>query len=897
MTAHRRSSFRCVLLAAAALLVGATALAPAAGATPSQAAPAGGDDAAILDLVGCLQGSHRLAVVFLIDESKSLQLTDPDARRVDAAQAALSTLATLSQGSGDQRTSVDVTFAAFSNTYRTVRSWTSLRPATEPRLARSLSGFAKRDQGTDTDFVNALTGARRALASRSAALTADGGTAPCKAVLFFTDGEYDIAIRTSKDIARLGSSKPYAPGVGLDSQASVDQAEAAGRASLCDEGGLADGIRGDDITLLTVALAKDLKGDSQDLLHAATTGSSGATTCGKAVDSPPGSYLAADDVDLLIARFDEVAARVAGGTPLPSSSTPVLCGDDACPGGQRTANLDASVRRMRIFALAAKPGMTVRLDGPGGSTTVDQAGTSTVGPVSVTSSAVAGRGYTIDLDRPSGDGWAGPWKVSLLDPTGKQVGKPATLAIYLFSDFGIKLTGPGKFERGAKGTVKAELVAPKGVDAKALLAAGAATVRLEDPVKGTSATVELTGPPSGPFTATFTPPAGYRSSAYEASAELRATTKDGAAIVSRSAPSEVLVRRAGDSLQIAPGVLALPTITGAGSADVDLLLLGGKKGGCAWFGPSTASAPKEAGAMAVRYDGAEHADQAHCIPVAAGATVVVSVEVQPEHRATGAVRGVIQVHELATGSKATVTDVPYRLDLAVGIDQARRLVLAVLLLIAGIGGPMLLLLIINAVTARFQDLDAVQGTVVPVRVQGSELFRTDSGRPIPFTLRPTDFSSLRGAGSARRFAFGGVQFRSRAARNPFGATVAMAAPEGGAEKLKGRAGAKIELDPSLAGSWVFLLDPDRTRRAGKGAAEGNLIAFLAEGEERPQLDRLLPDLGRRLPNTAASLAGLVRSKKAKPAKASKAAGDPAPVEPTDAPDDPGAPDGNEVDEV
>lgn len=847
---------------AAVVAVASTLTALPVGSASAQEPPAevAADDA-VLDLVGCLQGSHRLAVVFLIDESRSLQGTDPRDQRVPAAKAALSTLSLLTRGAESRRSAVDVSFAAFSNRYRTVRGWTRLRAESQDGLDDALSSYAARDVGTDTDFVNALGAARRSLAARSAALTAHGGASPCKAVLLFTDGQYDIGVRTAKDVDRLGRTKTYAPGVELTTEAGVVEAESVGRQALCDEGGLADGVRSDDITLLTVALTRGIPAVAQDLLRAITTGRSGAVTCGRPVDRPPGAYLVAEDVDLLIGQFDEVAARVAGATPVPVTAPVTLCGEVACAQGERTINLDPSVSRLRIFALAPRPGMTVLVTGPGGSTTVERPGDSAIGPVVVRTVDVAGRGWAIDLSRPSGSaGWTGPWKVAVVDPSAEQVGTPARLQAYVFSDFGIELGLVPAPTRGSPAKVTASLSVPGDVDVDDVLAAASAIARFEDPVTGRSTSIALSGPPAGPYTGTFAPPAGYRSNSYEVDLELRATTRDGSPIVARSAPATLLVRRPAGSIQIAPATLDLPTLSGSGSTSADLELTGGTADGCVWFGPAEASAPDAAGSVTVTYDGREVASEASCISVAAGATETIAVQVRPTRPATGAVRGVIEVHEHVAGRAATVTDVPYRLDLAVGIDEARRLVLAIVLLAAGLLLPLLVLLAINGATARFQSLDAVRGAVLPVRIQGQQLFRTDSARPLPLALRSTDFSSLSGTGSTRRFTFGGVQFRARASRNPFGATDALAAPEGGAERLKGRAGSRVELDPSLAGSWIFLLDPERTRRAPAGAAEGNLLAFLAEGEAEQQLDRMHADIAERLPETAAGLAGLVRAK-------------------------------------
>ncbi len=886
----RRPRIRPAVLVAAALLAVAGPLVVAA--APAAAAPtrpvqdgaeAGGtpetpsSDEAILRLVGCVQGTRRLAVSILIDESASLKGTDPENRRVDAALAALDSLSSLAGGSGEARTRVDVSIAAFSNRYREIRDWTAVGPSTNARLRASIDGFRTRNRGTDTDFLNALEGGRKALADRSAAITASGDAAPCKAILLFTDGQYDIAVRDADNIERLGRTKSYAPGIELTDEAAVREVEEAGRRELCREGGVADEVRGDDITLLTVALSGDLSADAQRLLASVSAGTADGVVCGTPLDVSPGAYLAASDVDVLIDRFDEVATRLAGGTLLPGQPREV-CGASACEEGRRTFQLDASVKRVHLLALAPEPGVQVLLTGPEGSATISKAGRTPVGDVTADVRSVAGRGYTIDLVRPSGDsGWAGTWTAALVDPSGDQAGSPGTLQVYVFSEIGVRLGELGEVRRGEDLALSAELVLPEGVSAAELVSAASASVSLEDPVAGTTEQVALTGPAEGPFTGTFAIPDDFRSSAYLASVELRATTDDGAEVVTRSAPQSLLVLRPDGAIQVAPASIDMPSLTGSGSTEGDLVLIGAEEAGCVWFGDPEVDLPEGAGDLELTYDGESASSRASCIEVPSDGNLTVVVEASPADRATGSARGVLEVHELVDGGTESVTLVPFQFDMARGVDEARRNLLGAAMLLGGLLLPVLLLLLINALTARFQDLAAVQGTVLPVRIQGTDIFRTDDTRHRPFRLLPADFGSLAGAGSSRRFVFGGVQFRAQASRNPFGGTIAMAAPEGGAEKLKGRVGSKVELDPGLAGSWVFLLDPDRTRRDGMRAAEGNLIVFLAEGGTQLQVERVLPDIHERLPETAGRLAGLVREQPARRSKKATraAAADPA----------------------
>ncbi len=906
----RRRTLRTLLGAAAAALVLGTAV-PGALPVGAQTAPGGSTgapetpsgDPAIDDLVGCVQGSRRLLVLMLIDESASLKQTDPQNRRVDAARGALDSLIALATTEGSSSPEVQVALAAFSNEYRPVRDWTVAGDDTAAALNDSLDEFARFHDGIDTDFVNALSAGREALADKSAEITTAGGGAPCRAVLLFTDGGFDIAVRTSEaDQERLGTTKPYAPGLELTSRASVQKAEAAGRKELCRPGGLADQLRNDDVTLLTVALSGDVARRAQLPLAAATTGKADGYTCGTETERTHGAYLPAEGVDVLVTRFNEVGTRLAGGNLLPGANTVKVCGDDSCDEGTRKFLLDKSLRRAQILALPPKAGAVLELDGPGGDPVrITKAGRTDVGGVTVVAREVSGRGLTLDLERPKDlAAWKGEWSVALLDPKGNQKGDEATLQVYVFSDISVSLGKTEALVRGKPSKVTASLNVPKGVKAEDVVATATAEARFRNPITGAVDTVPLTGPPVGPFTGTYTPPADATANALVASVEVRMTTTSRAALVSQSAPAELLLKRPGGAIQFAPASLKLPSLTGTGTTETTMFLVGGDKPGCVWFGKvDVPDAPEGAGELEVTVDGKPMPREANCIKVPAGKSLTILVEAKVPGRASGTVRGTLAVYERTEGAtKASTTLVPFRFDLARGVDQARRLVLALLLLVVGLGVPMLALLIINAITARFQTLDAVRGASLPVLVSGRSVQRTDAGYPRTFLLKVEDFGSLAAAGHHRRFTFGGVVFRAKASRNPFSATIAMAAPEGGAEKLKGNEGSRVELDPALAGSWIFLLDADKTRRLPRGDAAGQLIAFVAEGDINTQTNRMVPDITDRLPQIADRLAGLVRQTKRKsPPKKKAAAASSAPEAEADAEDGPTVVDEAEVGEL
>lgn len=848
-----------------------TAASAEPGTTGPPTTPSG--DPAIDDLVGCVQGSRQLLVLFLIDESASLKATDPDDRRVDAARGALDSLIALSSSEGSASPKVDVALAAFSNEYRLVQDWTPAGPDTASSLNASLDEFANFNSGIDTDFVNALSAGRESLADEAANVTTNGGAAPCRAVMLFTDGGYDLAVRTTeKDQERLGTTKTYAPGIELTTPEAVQKAEARGRRELCEPGKLADRLRSDDITLLTVALSGDVARRSQYPLAAATTGKADDYTCGTqpkkgATARVQGAYLPAEDIDVLVTQFNGVGTRLAGGNLLPGSDQVEICGADPCDDGSRTFELDPSLRRAQILALAPEPGTAIVVEGPDDQTvTIDDAGTAKVGATELTTRRVAGRGYAIDLARPDDlESWTGEWKVSIVDPKGDQEGDPATLQIYVFSDIGVAFEELPALERGAATDISVVLQVPKKVKAASIVKSAEAEVRLVNPVTGEVAVVPLDGPPSGPFTGTYETPADTTSNAMRATATVRIETASGAKLVSQSGTSEILVRRPKGSIQFAPASLKMPSLTGEGSSEVQMSLVGGKEPGCVWFGPTKVpDAPEGASPVEATLDGQPLPGPSSCIKIPADGNTTITIELTPAGRATGTVRGTLEVHEkLDSQKEGSTTQVPFRFDMARGIDEEKRLVLSGLLIVVGLGLPLLLLLLLNSLTARFQVLDAVRGAALPVRVKGTKITRSDGALTRALSLRPDDFGSLSAAGNDRRFAFGGVEFRARASRNPFGATIAMAAPEGGAEKLKGREGSRVELDPALAGSWIFLLDSDKTRRANAGEVVGLLIAFVAEGDIATQTKRMLPDISERLPDTAATLAGLVRQTKRK----------------------------------
>ena len=282
----------------------------------------------LLTLAGCIQGSKHLAVTFVFDESRSLTETDPKALRVDAAVNALDGLIELASGPAATRTQVDLEVAAFSDRYRVALPWTTLDEQTAPTIRTSMKTFGKKVNGIETDIVNALIGARSALSAHAADVEANLDRTPCKALILFTDGDYVVNVRNSKTAVTAGTTKSYAPGADLRTKEGADKAVAAGREATCKPGGIADGLRRDDVVLLSVILRPDSEGPGDGFLQSITTGGGPGGSCGRVSANGSGELLKASDTDALIVGFDGITARAAGGTPIPPPEKSSVCGSE-----------------------------------------------------------------------------------------------------------------------------------------------------------------------------------------------------------------------------------------------------------------------------------------------------------------------------------------------------------------------------------------------------------------------------------------------------------------------------------------------------------------------------------------------------------------------------------------
>ncbi len=187
-------------------------MAPTASAQPQDS-----QESAVADFGGCLASQREGDLLLMIDESGSLQQSDPDAARVEAANYLLGQLESFGSSAG---VALDVAVAGFSSDFTMHAPWTRLDSGTLPELQDEVDAFRSRTSGLDTDYWLALDGARGALAEH-----ATGGPATCQAIAWFSDGKLDFTARDGE--------KPYAPGISMATDEGVAQVVDAARESIC----------------------------------------------------------------------------------------------------------------------------------------------------------------------------------------------------------------------------------------------------------------------------------------------------------------------------------------------------------------------------------------------------------------------------------------------------------------------------------------------------------------------------------------------------------------------------------------------------------------------------------------------------------------------------------------
>lgn len=827
-----RSSVRLGL--AVLVLVGSLAIA----ATPASSQPADppvqnvSQSGALEEVGACLADRHELSVLFLIDESMSLQQTDPDAVRVDAIQTALQALRFVSRLEVEGETpDIEVQFASFALGYQTLgEHWVDINAETVQTLSEVAELFEVRNVGFDTDFVAALDGAQAEFSDRVSELTADGGRPPCQLLLWFTDGAFNVIPReTEGQRGEYGTSKPWAPEIDVTSETGADEAIARGRELLCGaddvDQPIVDQIRADGIINVAVALATDIGAGGTGFLESVATGRNGGNTCGTVGDDPVGEMIPAQSVEDLVPAF--VGALLPGTEQDPDDREREACVEVPGPECTRTFVLDPGLRQFNLLGLTDAGELEVILTSPTGDEVLlenGEDGTATVSDVElewtwVTDSivSVAGR---MDV---ASDAWVGEWSAAFMDRTGE-----ATISssqIFVFGNLRPEIPEDARIVPGESVTIPVDVVAEEGTPEIPAGLLAAIELGMEADLPDGPVALDVVRGGAGDFEVTVTAPDDLSARQVELTAELVLTTQSGIQLNPVVRKFRVPVGLPEIYPTIVNTSLELPAVQGTDAAHGEVEVAGSAVAdGCVWVeGVEATSLPEGVESLEVSADGG-YSSADDCLEVPEDETVTLALELHPDDKGDGRVQGLVRFglsSAEADDTRAVELDVSYQLSKP-PLDEKWFVGILLALLIPGVLLPLLFFWFVKYLIAKFAPPGKFRAAGVEVDAGvGRQVTRRDP-EGAPLNLRGKDIDRILPTGGAteqvREFTWSeaGLRFWSRTGWKLFAPPEGRVAPipEGGGRRLVTGTvnqsfgtvlgdGSIGDFPLSLGGSWVF----------------------------------------------------------------------------------------------
>jgi len=855
-----------ITLAGAAGATGTASTAGASGASTRAAEQASPSPLtpALQRLAACVSGQKQLAVVMLVDESGSLRKTDPGNGRVIAAQAAVNGLADLVRRSNDQ-VRIDLQVAGFGVDFERDAPWGTLNAGSLAATQERVASFADRNRGIDTDYVNALQGAQLSLQNQAKQMTPENEEPPCTAVLWFTDGKFDVEDRLtpkSKEVGRdaNGNSqfKDYAPDVDLYLNGGGQALVERGKQTLCVGGGVADQYRSSQTSLFGVALTTQIDPADQEFLRSVVAGGG----CGDQDGTQNGDLLAGD-LGQLVSFFDQVVTGLGN----PSSSETVdltTCPSttEQCAQGTKTFDVDGALRRFHVLAQVDTPGVAVRLTAPGAAP-VDipvsgNAGTSgalQAGETAITWAWLSANALTIDAESsPSGNNWAGTWTVTFIDTTGKNPGAPVRAQIYLFGDVVPQLKEAPKFRAGEENKFVAVLTRSEGtpIPVAGLTGTTTMTATVTDPSsKKTVDLGPLTKQPDGTWQGVYRAENEVSAASVNISLTANVTTASGVALPPSSATSPVVVLPPIGFPIIITRTLSVGPISGtkAQSAGVAKIKVEGSPNTatCVWLDqlkldPGSLAAGKLS--VAAVNGGAS---EKNCLKIKKGGAEELELRFTSSESLRGLATGQLQ---LGTRSLEANKNRPATVSLNVQLVKPANAGVAgalfAILMLIGVGLPILAFYVTNFIVGKFAPRSLMMGGSVKVKLTETVVERLEPAVGGALLL-PEDFTALGGDSKpSKSFDYSGVHFRAAVSKNPFSppfgkASVAGQAAIGSDRSSGGTAGTAARIPLWISKEWLFIPDPVSSQNAASSADEfgdldgakpadtavtGRLIAFV-----------------------------------------------------------------------
>lgn len=764
--------------------------------TSAPAAAAAADDA-LSQLGGCIAAGGTGDVLIVLDTSGSLKQTDPENRRIDAAQFFIDRLAAFTKSNG---ITVDVAVAGFDTGYHPdAAGWVRLDEGNADSVRSSLDAYRNQVGGVDTDYWAAAAGARQELMKKA---DAEPGVTHCPVWFWFSDGTFDIQQRRSGDAqaGRLDGFKSYAPGNPLSSAAEREAAIKAGLDDLCRPQGQADQLRVAGITTVAIGLT----GGNTDL--STMEGVAKGGTCGQ--EPGRGAYYPVDAVDGIFFAFDEFASP--GRAPL--TTTGMVCGGGVvCGEGTHSFVLDNSISRVTVLASSDPGARTVLLQSPQ-SAPVDLAregGTSAVAGANLEWSWKTDKTLEVTIVRANDAGWAGQWAVQFTGDQPTPEGTSRT-AIHLYGDlvptwsqadqltlrqgetvpdlqFGLQRLGTGELVDPATlasditldarllvpgseplpiatGLVKGNLTAPQQLDLSQVRA-GSAELELS---------LQVT-------TAATTAPDG--------------TPAPGTQLKPQTVSYPVTIRPPANYPEV-PDTISFGEIEGEGSATATLPVTGA---GCVWVEGSATSRTLPQGVTAAAVTSSSTGREP-C------ASKNLELTVQPTGSGNGLASGTVTVFT-APANDATAAPVPvevsYRVEMVRPANAPLRIATFIAIFPAGLLLPLLALYAIKFLTSKISG-ERVFVAQLSGAVDENRNFLSSTSPPANPPSVPIDRSNR-----TRLTLPGGGELRTRMGWLPTepGYVTAIFAGASVSGANPGRSGQHARLPLRIQDNWVAVLSP------------------------------------------------------------------------------------------
>lgn len=830
----RRFAFAPIALVAAVMLSSGVMVGPI------EAAP--GDRSAVREIGNCLNQRSRLFVEFLIDQSGSLEETDPDNNRVSAIKLALSALEGVADASRGKR-EVEVRLSGFDVDYDPLTDWVRLDAGSVGVLADAADAYATRNRGFDTDYAAGFLGAQASLRSR---VLRDGkqiGSQPCQAIMWFTDGKYDIdPRRSSAAVAAYGLTKEYAPQIRLDDEAGTESAKAFGKSLLCAADGLMDQLRADEVPVLAFTLASAIEPEDQAFLAAMVAGTPGAQSCGER--EPLGAIYPAGTATEILFGFNEAIQAADDGTPVAGRPGTPLCPGAPCEEGTRTVVIDPGVKRFNLLAVTGGAPFEVQVIPPGSASPISITETgrhrAEVRGVSVADRWLATNAVVIEANRGRSDeGWVGTWKVVFLGSPSVSAGAEVRSELHLFGDVQPRLQPIPRLVLGSRAEIRARVVNIDGTPATDLDDFRSVRVGADvfEPGRGSDARhldLRRTG---DVFVGEYSVELGTRAANLNISLQLDLVTESGIALAPVVATTAVPVLPPESYPELGRTSLAFGPITGEGDDNTSVLITGGTNPGCVWFSALRATSLPEGigGATVVSEPLAENPQT--CIRIGAREKRRISLRAATDGAANGVIRGQLAANLRSDGNRRIVVqDLPVRIDVQLPINQLRRLEILLGLLIPGILLPFLLIWLLKWMTAKFEGTDYMRLAVVACRRESGVLRRSDTGVESPLVsiadLRDTDAPASR-----RKLSIGELRFETRVGGWPQRAPYGLIVDEERTVLHHDYQPGHRTVPLSVGNSWFFIVEIGTVSPSGAGAPSvegivgGSLVVVVSGNED------------------------------------------------------------------